>query len=193
MGTAGQFPSKWSTKFAAQFICDIVALIEEDQKLSESKASRRKSARKKSTSTVPPPASALVQMAEKARLKVRNESILTGNVDTKRKQPKVKTTRDYLIKNTIHNPDFVEVAAEQIEVNLLCPICNHRSLVSVTAKKEAEIANDRIKRSFEQKLADWNFSGKVGPRPRMAKTQSQVLGCVCYLQNCRQHRWNRMF
>ena len=78
----------------------------------------------------------------------------------------------------------MEVTADQIEVNLLCPICNHRSLVSVTTKKEAEIANDRIKRSFEQKLADWNFSGKVGPRPRMAKTQSQVLGCVCYLQNC---------
>ena len=68
--------------------------------------------------------------------------------------------------------------------DLLCPICNHRSLVSVTTKDKADRANELIMQSFELKLHEWNLKGRKGQRPRMGKTESQVLGCVCYMQNC---------
>ena len=76
------------------------------------------------------------------------------------------------------------MTSDQILENLLCPMCNHRSLVSLTTKEEAELANRLIKESFDQKMIEWSARGRKGTKPRMGKTQSQVLGCVCYMQNC---------
>ena len=177
MKRGSKYPSKWTTHFCAQFICQIVKFIEEDQKLSVTKTAR-KSHRKKSS--LPPAASQLVTMVNEARLRVRGESI-----SRKRKTgSKVKTVEDYLIKSTVHNPGFVQVSSDQILDHLLCPICNHRSLVSQTTQEEAELTNTLVLESFEQKLNQWTCGGKKGARPRMGKTASQILGCVCYMQNC---------
>ena len=174
-----KFPSKWTSQFCAQFICDVVDCIEEDKRISEANTTRKNLRKRNTTSTLPPAASTLLKMVEQARLKVRGDAI-----SRKRKNPKLKTTKDYLIKSTVHNPNFVEITSEQILDNLLCPMCNHRSLVSLTTKEEAELANQILKDSFDQKMSEWSARGRKGSKPRMGKTHSQVLGCVCYMQNC---------
>ena len=182
MKSSSKYPSKWTTNFCARFICDVVELIEEDRRVSDSKVAR-KSPRKGATNTssLPPAASALFNMYNQARLRVQNESISRKR---KTNNNKVKTVRDLLIKSTVHNPEFVEVSSDQILDELLCPICNHRSLVAITTKAEVNMANELIKTAYEKKLNEWSGAGKKGSKPRMSKTESQVLGCVCYMQNC---------
>ena len=177
--SSSKYPSQWNSKFCAQFICDTVELIEYDMKMSNAR-SERKSPRKKLTSSLPSPAAALIDMYNKARLKVQNQSATT----TRKRPSKVKTVQDLLLKSSVHNPECVEITSTQILGNLLCPICNHRSLVSLTTKEEAELANRLIRENYENKIRDWNTKGRPGQRPRMGKTESQVLGCVCYMQNC---------
>ena len=172
-----KYPSKWTSHFCAQFIYNAVELIEKDMKLSEQRLGR-KNLRKKNF--LPPAAVTLVQMVEQARLKVRSENISRKRKTTSR----VKTAKDYLLKSTVHNPGFVEITHDQILEHLLCPMCNHRSLVSLTTQLEAQMANKAIRESFERKMKDWNVAGKKGSKPRMGKTESQILGCVCYMQNC---------
>ena len=179
MKGAVKYPSTWTTNFCARFICDAVELIEQDQKLSDSKTSSRKSPRNIKR-TLPPAACTLISMVKQARLKVKGESISRKRKTTS----KVKTVQDYLIKSTVHNPEFVEITSDQILDYLTCPICNHRSLVSVTTKEEAELSNKLIRETFESKLNQWTAGGKKGSRPRMGRTESQVLGCVCFMQNC---------
>ena len=175
-----KYPSQWNSKFCARFICDAAELIKGDMKISASKSARKTSPRKTRTKSLPPAAATLVTMFNEAELKAQN-----SRTTSTRKQPsKVKTVRDLLLKTTVHNPEFVEVTSEQIMENLLCPICNHRSLVSLTTKKEAELANEIIQENFGRKINEWNAKGRAGQRPRMGKTESQVLGCVCYMQNC---------
>ena len=84
----------------------------------------------------------------------------------------------------IHNPNFVEVTQDKIEANLICPLCNHRSLVSVTSKEQATAENERIQKAYTRKFEEWSTNGSVGRKPRMEKTHSQILGCVCFMQNC---------
>ena len=182
-----KFPSKWTSKFCAQFIIEVVSLIEVDQRL-RSCDSTRKSTRKGNKHTLPPPAAALVSMVETARLKVQGDIMCSGSsgINKKRKSKSTKTVDDYLIKcsHTIHNPEFVEVTSDKIESNIMCPLCNHRSLVCVTTKEQADSENSRLESSFDQKMTEWNSKGRVGSKPRMGKTHSQILGCVCYTQNC---------
>ena len=177
-----KYPSKWNSTFCARFIINAVELMEKDMKMGESNIAARKSPRKKSnpTSSLPPAAAALFVMVQEARVKAQHEH----TTSKKRKTGKTKSVQELLLKNTAHNPEFVEVTAEMILDDLLCPICNHRSLVSVTTKDEADRANELIMQSFELKLHEWNLKGRKGQRPRMGKTESQVLGCVCYMQNC---------
>ena len=129
-GSASKMPSKWTSHFCAQFIYDVVDLIEQDLKVSEERTGR-KSIRKKNS--LPPAASKFLQMIEEARLKVKSELISRKRKTTSR----VKTVQDYLIKSTVHNPGFVEITSDQILGHLLCPMCNHRSLVSLTTQAEA--------------------------------------------------------
>ena len=181
MSKSCKYPSTWTTHFCATFICDVVETIDEDRKLNESKVVR-KSNRKShcSYSSLPPAAFALYDMHRQARLKVENETI-----SRKRKtDSRVKSVHDLLIKSTVHNPEFVEVRPEQIIEDLLCPMCNHRSLIAVSTKEEVDMANDVIKESYEKKFKEWEANGKKGSKPRMGKTESQILGCVCYVQNC---------
>ena len=102
MKGASKFPSKWTSQFCAQFITDVVDCIEEDRKVSVATATRKNLRKRDMTSTLPPVAYTLVKMVEEARLKVRGDTI-----SRKRRNPKVKTTQDYLLKSTVHNPEIV--------------------------------------------------------------------------------------
>ena len=161
-----------------------------DQKLTdESSNATRKSSRKKSKSSLPPPAAALVSMVNAARLKLKEEAMTSAAETRKRKAGssagRTKSVKDFLLKNsTVYNSDFVEVACNEIESNLLCPICNHRSLVSLTTKEQADSENGRIQEFDKRKMEEWDTKGRIGSKPRMAKTRSQILGCMCYSQNC---------
>ena len=183
-----RLPSKWSASWCAQFILDVVTLIEDDTAASTQSDLCRKSPRKSSkqsctNSSLPTAACNLVAMVEKARVKVQNDKMTYAS--KKRKGSSVKTVNDYLLKNRgKDNSDFVEVTVEQIEEQLLCPLCNHRSLISITTKEEADKANKHTMKVYEARLEEWILNGKTGTKPRMARTESQVLGCVCYMQNC---------
>ena len=181
MSGSSKYPSKWTTHFCAKFICDVVEVIEEDRRLSENKVAR-KSTRKchSSYNLLPPAAFALLNMHSEARLKVQSDTM-----SRKRKTySRTKTVKDLLIKSTVHNPELVEVRSEQILDELLCPMCNHRSLVTLTTKADVETRNNLIREGYERKLNEWSAGGQKGSKPRMEKTESQVLGCVCYMQNC---------
>ena len=88
-----------------------------------------------------------------------------------------------LIRTTVHNPSFVEVDSDQILENVLCPVCNHRSLVSVTTKAEADLANQLTRELYDKKVEQWKAGGMKTTKPRMGKTSSQILGCVCYMRD----------
>ena len=51
--------------------------------------------------------------------------------------------------------------------------------MNVTTKDEADRANELIMKTFDVKLHEWDMKGRKGQRPRMGKTESQILGCVC--------------
>ena len=182
-----KFPAAWTSSFSAKFIIEIVELLENDRRLYESK-SIRKNTRKSLQSALPPPAAKLVKMVESARVKVQSEGmsgVLNAARVTKRKSSKFKSVNDLLMKGApTYNENFVEVTEEKIEDHLHCPLCNHRSLVSITTKDQADAENDRIEKAFDRKVAEWNRNGRVARKPRMEKTHSQILGCVCYMQNC---------
>ena len=110
---SSKMPSKWTSHFCAQFICDAVELMEQDLKVSKERTGR-KSARNKNSS-LPPAASKLIRMVEEARLKVRSETVSRKQKTTSR----VKTVQDYLLKSTVHNPKFVEITPDQILDHLL--------------------------------------------------------------------------
>ena len=44
--------------------------------------------------------------------------------------------------------------------------------------------NRQIKSNFDRRMKEWESSGKGSGKPRMQKTTSQMLGCMCYIQNC---------
>ena len=186
MKGACKWPSKWTSAFCAHFIIEVVEILENDRRTYQSQATR-KSSRKSMKDSLPPAAAKLVSMVESARLKIQGDLMTTGGttVNKKRKASTLKSVNDLLLKGIpVHNPDFVEVTQEQIEKHLLCPLCNHRSLISVTTKEQADTENQRIQETFKRKLEDWERTGSVGRKPRMDRTQSQVLGCVCFMQNC---------
>ena len=89
-----------------------------------------------------------------------------------------------MLKCKNHEVDFKEVSKDKIEQHLLCPLCNHWSIITLTTKQEADETNKNIRLQYEAKLTEWNKNGKVGSKPRIQKTESQVLGCVCFTQNC---------
>ena len=33
-------------------------------------------------------------------------------------------------------------------------------------------------------MEEWDTKGRISSKPQMAKTHSQILGCMCYSQNC---------
>ena len=159
----------------------MVEVIKEDRRLSENKIAR-KSTRKchSSYNSLPPAAFALFNMHSQARLKVQSDTM-----SRKRKtDSRTKTVKDLLIKSTVHNPELVEVRSEQILDELLCPMCNHRSLSTLTTKADVETRNNLIREGYERRLNEWSAGGQTGSKPQMGKTESQVLGCVCYMQNC---------
>ena len=85
-------------------------------------------------------------MYQQARLNVQNESIFR-----KRKtNNSAKSVQDFLIKSTVHNTVFVEVTSDQILDHLLCPICNHRSLMPFTTKAEVDLANELVKEIYKK-------------------------------------------
>ena len=184
MKGACKFPSKWCTGFTARFIIEVVAVIESDRTKYKS---GRKSSRKTIQSSLPPAAAKLVTMVEQARLKVQGE-IMKGSAQIhskKRKSSSEKTVEDLLIKyRPTHDPNFMEVKEIDVESNLVCPLCNHRSLISTTTREEADAANKCIQEKFEKKVEEWEQNGRVSRKPRMEKTHSQILGCVCFMQNC---------
>ena len=163
----------------------IVLLIEEDLNLvNKSTGASRRSSRssKKVITSLPCAASQLVQMVNEARLKVENDKMSLGL--RKRKTNQQKTVKDYMMKTTNHDSEFKEITKDDIEDSLLCPLCNRRSVICVTTREEVEETNKNIRIEYETKLAAWTAKGKVGSKPRTKKTESQVLGCVCYTQNC---------
>ena len=177
---------KWTGSFCAKFIIEVSEIIEEDWKCYHAK-SLRKSSRKSLQSSLPPPAASFISMVETARLKIQGEIMTKGTSyqTRKRKTSTFKSVQDMLLKGAaIHNPNFVEVTQDKIEANLICPLCNHRSLVSVTSKEQATAENERIQKAYKRKFEEWSTNGSVGRKPRMEKTHSQILGCVCFMQNC---------
>ena len=183
----GKFPSKRCTGFTAKIIIEVVKVIEKDRSKYNSQTARKRSSRKSLQSSLPPAAAKLVTMVEKARLRIQGE-IMKGSAHTQSKKRKSNTelsVDDLLLKGRpVHDPNFVEVEENDIESNLLCPQCNHRSLISATTKAAADAANKVIEEKFEKKLQEWEENGRVARKPRMDKTQSQILGCVCFMQNC---------
>ena len=186
-----KMPSKWTSKFCSKFIIEVVELIEKDEKISNDSpnATRKSNRNKNKQSSLPPAAARLVAMVNVARLKLKEEEMSTMTGNRKRKSVssagKTKTVKDYLLNSdTVYNPDYIEVTCNDIECNLLCPICNHRSLVSLTTKEQADAENSRIQDAYRRKLDKWNAKRRIGSKPRMTKTHSQILGCMCYSQNC---------
>ena len=71
-----------------------------------------------------------------------------------------------------------------IENDLLCPICNHQSVVALDTTEEVNEFNKNVMDIYSSKIDEWIASGKLGEKPRMGMTKSQSLGCVCLMQNC---------
>ena len=183
-----KFPSAWSSKWCAEFLLKVVNLIKEDAKVVSLKISEdktRKSApKKKDVTSLPVPATKLVEMVKQARLKVEHDRMSTSTGGRKRKTKQRKSVQDYLLNRLSHESEFREVTKNDIVEHLLCPLCNHRLLMCLNKKEEVEKNNKHIRIEYEAKLAEWNTKGRVGSKPRMTKTESQVLGCACYTQNC---------
>ena len=115
---SSKYPNKWNSTFCARFVLDAVELMEKDIRMRDSNKTTQKSQRKKahSTGSLPPAAVALITMVQEARIKVQNEHAPTK----KRKAGRVKTVQGLLLKNTAHNPEFVEVTADMILQNIQC-------------------------------------------------------------------------
>ena len=174
MKSASKWPSKWTTSFCAQFIIEVVEILERDRKLYQSLATR-KSNRKSLKDALPPSASKLVSMVEKARAKIQVDLYTSGSTvyGRKRKAATKQSVGDFLLKGAPdYNPNFVEVTSDKVESHLLCPLCNHRSLVSITSKEQVDTRNERIQESFEKKMDVWNSDSRDGRKPRMENTHT---------------------
>ena len=178
-----KFPSIWCTKWSATFILAVTELIKEDLELvrkSTASTGTRKSHRTQSSIsfTLPAAANQLLVMVNKARLKVQKESMTVGG--KKRKSNKPKSVQDFMVKRGTHEGDYKVVTKDDIKSKLLCPLCNHCSLISLTSKKEVDEANKNTRLNYKGKVAEWTARGKTGNKSRMGKTELQILGCVCY-------------
>ena len=173
-------PSKWGLLFCTEFITKVVLLIEKDEEIRNKTAPKRNTGRK---SSLPSAAAELVTMVERARLKVQNDSRLSKQRNTRKNIP--KTTKELLIKSNDYRSNLTSlVHSNQVDKEILCPMCNHRSIIALSTKASVNKVNNRKKEIYKQKLAEWEAEGKPGSKPRMLKMASQKLGCVCSFQNC---------
>ena len=61
----------------------------------------------------------------------------------KQKSTKPKLVHDYMLKHSNHKAELKMVSQDDIEANLLCPLCNHQSLISLTTKAETDKTNKK--------------------------------------------------
>ena len=97
-------------------------------------------------------------MVETARLKVTNDKRTQG-VGSRKRKSKLKTVEDYLIKANLQGEHSEIITADMIVQKLLCPVCNHRSLIVLTSKDEASKANRDIKALHDKRLKEWIAKG----------------------------------
>ena len=174
-----KLPSRWTSQYCAEFIVSCVQLIKED-KLVRKEQSSRKSPRKVDTNrNLPSPARRLIEMVENTRLRVENKN---QSSSSKTRKVRAKGVKDFLILN--RRAECHKVTKEMIHGNLLCPLCNHQTLISLNTSKEIDKANNYIRTTYENRIKEWETKGRISGKPRMGKTECQVLGCVCYMQHC---------
>ena len=175
-------PSKWKAKNCAEFIIDVVTLIEDDEKLSMGSRGRS-SSRLKKTNILPAPAAKLVEMVEKTKMRLKSDQM--ENKKRKKSGTTPATSIDkYLLNKPIDIDKYTDIHISDIVSNLLSPVCNHRSLTVLHSKEEADKANKTKIDAYENKVKEWENNGKLGTKPRLGKTYSEELGCVCFMQNC---------
>ena len=155
-----------------------VQLVEDDKLVGQG---TRKSPRKVSNKNLPIEVRRLIVMADTAKLRAAHNRHTSTSNKTSRKQ-KAKSVRELLISD--HQSEFREILSNMVLSQLLCPLCNHQSLIALNTKEEVDKANSNIKENFQRRVKDWESKGKSGGEPRMGKTESQILGCCCYMQNC---------
>ena len=57
-----------------------------------------------------------------------------------------------LIKNRPASTNFIEATEEIIEQNLICPLCDHKSIIALTKKEDVEYTNQQIRMNFERRM-----------------------------------------
>ena len=167
-----KLPNDWRGFYCTTLILDVVQLLQKDN-------TARQAAGKKNCVRHSPPVVKFLQMLDDAKEKVAD--------DSRKKKPnktrKEGKNRGLLLKS-LPQADLGPIQVKQVEKTILCPLCNHRSIVACTTKASVNKMNKRIREYNEKKLNDWEADGKTGPKPRGKAFKSQILGCVCYLQNC---------
>ena len=68
-------------------------------------------------------------------------------------------SKQYLIKANLQREHSEIITADMIVQKLLCPVCNHRSLIVLTSKDEASKANRDIKALHDKRLKEWIAKG----------------------------------
>ena len=173
------YPVNWGKNFCAHFLTSFYILVQKENECKQS-VDRKRSLRKQQ---LPTAANHLLTIVKDAISKVENDSRMSSPKKRRKKQQNL-SAGSLLIKKRPECNNFIEVTAEIIEANLICPICKHKSIVALTKKEDAAVANDQIRINFERRMKEWEINGRVGGKPRIKKTQSQILGCMCYIQNC---------
>ena len=154
-------------------------MLREDRACNEVK-SKRKFPKK---NVLPPAVVKIMEMVEQVELKVENEKKTTTRGSNKKLKGK-ELVKDLMLSRVEFQSELTEVSMEMIEKILLCLLCNHRSIVPLTKKEDVIYANKVILHNYELRVKEWESSGKKGIKPRAKGTESQILGCVCYMQNC---------
>ena len=172
------FPVNWGKHFCAKFLTSFYILVEKENDCKKA-VERKRSLRK---IVLPTAANHLLKMVQDAISKVENDSRFSS--EKRRKSNQNATTESLLIKTRPIGTNFIEVTEDIIEQNLICPLCNHKSIIALTKKEDVEYANQQIRMNIERRMKEWESNGRVGGKPRIKKTQSQLLGCMCYIQNC---------
>ena len=140
------FPVNWGKHFCANFLTYFYILVERENDC-KNPVERKRSLWKV---VLPTTANHLLKMVQDAISKVENDSGFSS--EKRRKRNTTTTSESLLIKNRPASTNFIEVTEEIIEQNLMCPLCNHKSIIALTKKEYVEYANQQIRMNFERRM-----------------------------------------
>ena len=164
-------PRKWNRSIMAKAICEFDSIMKESQAMVAS-------------STIPPPLRDFYAYMED----VSTTATLAENEPVKTKYGRVGgQVAGKRVQDSINISD---ITRSKLDLSN-CANCKHNFLLPIgLTQNQINLHNDKVKNDYRTQMYNYNHmskSRKVGEKPKMARSLSMKLACLCTRMHCLNH------